>query len=219
MTSSMVRFRVGTEHFVFPRLFDYRPSLRVTFENFVPVDREIVSFVRISETDATVGERLRESREVAELERIGHDGANSLYEIEWADEEDLPELFRALIDNDVTVFSVRAADGDWHFEVRFSSTEEMSEFQNRCLQSGIPLQVEELHEFGQDGSPGRILTKRQQDILKLATEKGYYKVPQDTTLEKLASELGIEVSSASECLRRAEDRVMQRYWKRGRSGQ
>lgn len=53
------------------------------------------------------------------------------------------------------------------------------------------------------------LTDRQGEVLERAFRAGYYEVPRDCTLAAVADELGVDTSTASEILRRAEARLVE----------
>lgn len=52
------------------------------------------------------------------------------------------------------------------------------------------------------------LTEQQQKTLQLAVDRGYFKVPRDTTCEDLAEELGVSPSAVSNQLRRIEAAIL-----------
>jgi predicted DNA binding protein len=57
----------------------------------------------------------------------------------------------------------------------------------------------------------RILTKRQESIVKTALEKGYYDFPRKTTGRELSKSLNISPSTLSEILQRAERKLIDYY--------
>ncbi|MDS0474571.1 helix-turn-helix domain-containing protein [Natrinema sp. 1APR25-10V2] len=57
----------------------------------------------------------------------------------------------------------------------------------------------------------QLLTDRQQRCLTVAYRQGYFDVPRECTLEKLAEILDVDKSSASETIRRAEDRIIGQF--------
>jgi predicted DNA binding protein len=57
------------------------------------------------------------------------------------------------------------------------------------------------------------LTARQEQILQIALEKGYYEFPKNITLRQLARALDISPASLSEILRRGQKRVLQEHFK------
>jgi hypothetical protein len=56
-----------------------------------------------------------------------------------------------------------------------------------------------------------VLTERQREVVRTAYELGYYEVPRETTTEDVASELGVDASTVTEHLQRAERNLLGRY--------
>lgn len=73
-----------------------------------------------------------------------------------------------------------------------------------------PLEFELQSIVGQDSTEG-LLTDRQQEVLEAALRMGYFEVPRDATLEAVATELGIDKSTASGVLRRGEARMLKAH--------
>jgi predicted DNA binding protein len=72
------------------------------------------------------------------------------------------------------------------------------------------LQYELLSLVTRSESTG-LLTDRQREVLGVARRAGYYEVPRRTTLQTVAERVGIDKSTASEILRRAEGRLVDWY--------
>lgn len=68
-----------------------------------------------------------------------------------------------------------------------------------------------------DDRPGGLLTDRQREALETALRLGYFEVPRDATLAEVASELGVDTSTASTTLRRGEARLLE--WQLAGPGQ
>ena len=60
---------------------------------------------------------------------------------------------------------------------------------------------------------GSIITARQEQIVKIALEAGFYDFPRRITLRKLAEKLNISPSTLSEILRRAERNIIETYFR------
>jgi len=56
-----------------------------------------------------------------------------------------------------------------------------------------------------------LLTTRQRECLAVAVREGYFEVPRECTLADLSATLGVDKSTASETLRRAEARLVKRF--------
>jgi len=57
------------------------------------------------------------------------------------------------------------------------------------------------------------LTARQEHILQIALEKGYFEFPKKITLRQLAKTLGVSPATLTEILRRGQKRVLQEHFK------
>jgi len=55
------------------------------------------------------------------------------------------------------------------------------------------------------------LTDRQRDVLETAYEMGYYEVPRKASSDTVAAELGLEVSTVTEHLQRAERNLLSHH--------
>jgi predicted DNA binding protein len=53
-----------------------------------------------------------------------------------------------------------------------------------------------------------LLTDRQREVLRAAVREGYFTVPRECTLAELSDSIGVDKSSVSETLRRAEARLV-----------
>jgi predicted DNA binding protein len=53
-----------------------------------------------------------------------------------------------------------------------------------------------------------LLTDRQRELLKAAVREGYFTVPRECTLAELADAVGVDKSTASTVLKRAEARLV-----------
>lgn len=70
---------------------------------------------------------------------------------------------------------------------------------------------------GYTGTEGSLdmLTQRQQEIIQLAFEGGYYNVPQQTSIKELATVLDLDKSTVWEHLQRAEQKLLAEMINRG----
>lgn len=57
------------------------------------------------------------------------------------------------------------------------------------------------------------ITYREEEILKIALEMGYFDFPKKVKLEELATIVGIAPSTLSEILRRGQKKILERYFK------
>jgi predicted DNA binding protein len=78
-------------------------------------------------------------------------------------------------------------------------------------QNGVGVEIAELGDYDRRyATVTGGLTDRQYEALETATDLGYYAAPRAASLEAVADAMGVSSSTASELLRRAESRLMQR---------
>ncbi|WP_430506087.1 helix-turn-helix domain-containing protein [Haloparvum sp. PAK95] len=94
-------------------------------------------------------------------------------------------------------------------ELKVRTTDDGLSALRRTLEaSAVAFEVRSVHANLE--SP-RLLSDRQERVLRTAVEAGYYAVPQDTTVEAVADDLDLAVSTVSETLARAERQLAGRY--------
>ncbi|SFH40181.1 HTH DNA binding domain-containing protein [Halorubrum aquaticum] len=62
------------------------------------------------------------------------------------------------------------------------------------------------------------LTDRQQEVLEVARERGYYEIPRQASVREIADEIGCSKSTAADHLRKAEARLVALYDDRSATG-
>ncbi|ADC64247.1 Bacterio-opsin activator HTH domain protein [Ferroglobus placidus DSM 10642] len=73
---------------------------------------------------------------------------------------------------------------------------------------GVEFEIVYKGRFGEKDK----VTLREEEILKIALEKGYFDFPKKIKLEELASQLNIAPSTLSEILRRGQKKVLEKYF-------
>ena len=58
------------------------------------------------------------------------------------------------------------------------------------------------------------LTKRQEEIIQIALERGYYDIPKKITIDKLAKIFKVSPSTLAEILQRGEKKIMKQFFNR-----
>jgi len=73
---------------------------------------------------------------------------------------------------------------------------------------GAKPELKKVGEYEGDEEPLDSLTERQREMVETAYEMGYYEVPRQVSTEELADELGVDGSTVSEGLQRAERNLL-----------
>ncbi len=120
------------------------------------------------------------------------------------------KICSAITDVDASCFiSTAATEEDCSVGYRLLlSSEDIPVIMNRLSKTGAEYKIAEISAV----SSIRGLTSKQEVILKTAMELGFYDFPRRISQEDLSEKLGIKPSTLSEILRRAEKKVVGRYF-------
>lgn len=120
----------------------------------------------------------------------------------------------ALTDRAITLVEATAAVGGrlrgcsssrdgWQFQLRFPSRDALVAFNGRCRELDVSVTVEHLRLADEECEGVVSLTEKQQELLAVAYEEGYFDVPRRISQDELADRLGVSKSAISQRLRRA----------------
>lgn len=118
-------------------------------------------------------------------------------------------MYAAAIEEEgIFVAGVRSVD-HWAVQMRFPDDDAFATFRDRLEQSDLGLQSVERH--ADEVRANRYdISEPQREILRLASEHGYFDVPRRASLADLADDLGVSSQAASERLRRGLDSLVER---------
>lgn len=103
-----------------------------------------------------------------------------------------------------TPFEVGNGVATWEIT---TSSDRLSALGTQLDEANIEFDVEYIHDEPSDPA-GRLLTDRQQEVLVVAAEQGYYDTPRRATLTEVSESLDISKATASDILHRAEGTVL-----------
>ena len=83
----------------------------------------------------------------------------------------------------------------------------MDRFLEQLKKKGIIAKIERIGYYFKS----TLLTKRQNEIINLAYQKGFFNIPRTVSLSKFASDLNISKSALSETLRRIFKKLAHNY--------
>jgi predicted DNA binding protein len=203
--SSLVEFTVDADQFQLGRVFAPVSGVRVEIVNLVPVDTELVPYLWVSGDDETLAEaadRLAAADVVRDSILMSEHAGRRLYRVEWT--ADIDGLFDCVPAHDVAVYRAVGTDDRWGFTVFSSSAESLQAFHGALAAHGVPITVQRTHN-PVDVAPDPLveLTQKQREALRVAFERGYFEVPQRTTLGEIADGIGVSRQAVSNRLTRA----------------
>lgn len=159
---------------------------------------------------------LTDAFDVAEWTSIGAAGTTRRYQAVPAlgfeeqlgdDIDDLGGL-EALATVEAVIERIEVTTDGWRQSGWFADREAFGEFSS-FWQRNADFRLRRLTRDGESEPPGDALTDRQREALRTAYEMGYFEIPRGTSLEAIATELGVSASSVSERLRRAQTQLIE----------
>ena len=137
-------------------------------------------------------------------EQVANEGPHYVYLVEGASATDTVEL-----DDDRFPRTEDVEFYDDGFTLTYADQQERISNELAELQAeGIEVTLRKLQDYRVQETPLDCLTDRQQEVLEVAFENGYYDVPRQASTTELAAELGLDDSTVSEHLQRAERNLL-----------
>lgn len=186
-----------------------RPTLRrapdVTvdpeYRTIVGTNRTVLYVTARGSTYATFESALREDPTVDEPTLVERYADRRVYRVELTDRAITYVPKTAELGGRV-LGSTSSRDG-WIVELRLPDRDSLVEFNEYCRERDVTFQVTHLRsaEGEEDAVVG--LTEKQQELLTVAYEQGYFEVPRGISQSELADRLNVSKSAISQQLRRA----------------
>lgn len=201
--SVIATFRVDSTDFAIGRAFEALADVSINAEPIVPASVGLAPYFWLDGgADETALDSFRADDRVAAATVVDRYADRHLIRVDWRIRDD--EFVGAITDTSAVVLeAAREEAGHWIFQLRFDEYDSLSSFNSRCLDQGIDLDLDQIHDSSGTQTQGQAdLTPSQHEVLLAAIEGGYFEVPRETTLVELGEELDISDSAASQRLRR-----------------
>lgn len=193
------------------------PDLYVTdvSRSFPDATFRLLSGVRTGDTASELGEAITGDPDAVASAFRAHD---AIYEFEVLNQTD-DRLLTTYETTDVDLyafvedvefppeFPIEVRDGHYEFDLT-GTHEEFDQFRETLEDIGAPYEL--LSKVGEERSD-RLLTRRQKELLAAGLREGYFEVPRRCTLADLADTMGVDKSTASGVIRRAQERLVAWY--------
>lgn len=191
-------------------------TLRWEQTDLTAADRvKMLAWLEGTEADVdTFEEHLSSDPSVSEYSRLTSAGERHLYQFYFTESARERSIYRGLVETGSVVKRATATADGWEFDIAFPSQSALDEFQSLCEGTGPDYRVRRV--FTENATllnePVEELTDKQRELLRMATERGYFAVPREANLGDLADALDISHQAASERLRRAQAIVNRRIF-------
>lgn len=200
--SVIVVLNLPSRAFELGRILPMEGEASIVLETMVPLEERSIPFFRVHGERTSFEEKVSDHWAVNNIHVVStHDG-DTLYALDWDVSKDT--FFEGVVGLGANILEARGVADTWEFELRFPSHEDLSRFQEYCVDNDIPIDVKGLYNPTKpDAGPWFGLTGPQREALTRAVEEGYYSIPRESSTRKLADEFGISDQAMTERLRRA----------------
>lgn len=162
--------------------------------------------VRVHVAEPVDTDALGDVPAVAWVERAAGDGSGETYLLE-VDVDRADNMVDACSADLVMCGTIEVSDGGFTFDVagpQDAIAETIAEYER----AGADVALQTLRDYEYTPEPVQALTDRQQEVLAVAYEEGYFDVPRGATTEDVAAELDLDSSTVSEHLTRAQHNLL-----------
>lgn len=122
---------------------------------------------------------------------------------------DHESVLTAITNTSVTLLTGKGSGGQWIFEIRGDTREEIAEFQRYCNEHSLPTELVLLHAISPiDATTEYILTDDQREVLELAYSRGYFDSPRGVDQADIGEELGVTRQAVASRLQRGLQRLV-----------
>lgn len=110
--------------------------------------------------------------------------------------------------NDIVYLDIQTTQDRVHFTARVPDRAALKRYRQGCQERGVDFRLQGLYSEDDDTAARYGLTERQASALLEAYESGHYDIPRRTTLDELATKLGISRQGVSALLRRSHRQLI-----------
>ena len=197
--TTVVEFRVAAFDAVLGEVFDLVPSAVCEIEQVITSEGHGLWLAGAPQDDLEAA--LRADPSVDAYDLISAIENRWLYDVVFTPGS--VDVFATIVAHRGTVLSATAEDGWWHLSVRFVDREDASEVYDHLTGDGTNATLVRLSNLSEQAPVDYGLTPKQYEALLAALDHGYFTIPRETSMEELATELGVSHQALSERLRRA----------------
>lgn len=201
--SVIATIEVPAEEFILGGVLAASTGVRIRLERVIPMGDSFVPYVWVSNDGLEeLAETLEQEADIASVEVLDTVNGETLVRIEWT--QNVDGLVSVITGTGGKILHAVAEDGLWTIQLRFDDHDHLTGFYHRCVEAGLSLDLQSVHNPGlpQAAGVGLGLTDAQRETLLYALEAGYFEVPRRINLTGLSDHLGVSDTAISQRIRR-----------------
>ena len=197
---------IPSEEFELGRVFEQHPDITIDIERIVPLGDAVIPLFWVTNgTPEAIQSTLLDSPHTEIVRDLTDAGERVLFEVRW--DLDIDGIIQPLIDTSARVLEATGNTEKWEFRIRFSTQEDLNEFNQTATNKGIPVTLRHLYNPTPPEEQSS-LSDEQRKAITEAYRRGYFNIPRDVTAANLAEEFEVSDSALSERLRRGLSTVV-----------
>lgn len=207
--SVIAEFTVPSDDFALHHTLAAAPEMIVEIERVVATmgDKVMPYFWVKGGDQADFKDALRDDSSADNTTLVDEVENSVLYRAEWT--ENIESIIYAYVEIGATILQATGRDEQWELQLRFDDHEKVSQFQEYCDENSISFELTNLYQQEQPMASAQYgLTPKQRKALVTAQKLGYYDVPQESTMEYIATEIGLSQQAVSKRLRYGHDNLI-----------
>lgn len=201
-------FTVDQDDFPLSAVFDDLVDVTIELDRVVPSSGGVIPYFWIySEDSSKLRTDLSEDVGIDQVKFIDTVPEGMYVRIDW--NLDHESVLTAITNTSVTLLTGKGSGGQWIFEIRGDTREEIAEFQRYCNEHSLPTELVLLHAISPiDATTEYILTDDQREVLELAYSRGYFDSPRGVDQADIGEELGVTRQAVASRLQRGLRRLV-----------
>ena len=219
--STIAELTLPAAEFALHETLETVPEAKFEIERVVAHDSQrVMPFVWAADEAVdreTLDEALDADPSVANVTALADFEDDWLYRMEWV--TDIRVVLHVLLERDGTILTANGRDDRWYLRILFPDRESLSATHDFCREEGLAFDVRRVYELDSERRDQHGLTDAQHETLVTALERGYFDIPQATTLDELATEFDVSRQALSERLHRGHKALIESALVVGRFGE
>ncbi len=218
--STIAEITIPAEEFALHETLDALPDAQFEIARLVAHESDrVMPFIWATDEGTereTFDEVMTDDRSVENVTELASFDDEWFYRMEWV--ENIEVVLHTLLEQQGTILNADGRDDEWHLRILFPDRDSLSATYDFTREEGLTMTVESIYELDGEHRDRYGLTETQHETLIAAVEQGYFDIPQQTTLDDLATELDITHQALSERLHRGHKTLIENALIVGRMG-
>lgn len=205
--SVIVTLSISAEEFKLGRVLRVEGNAVVSLESIVPLGEESIPFFRVQGGRESFESTARDHHSVNRIRLVSTHEDEALYALDWNTTQN--GFFEGITATNGYVLEANGTPSEWTFDLRFNTHESLATFQEHCMNSSIPIEVQRIYNPTKpEAGPWYGLSGPQRETLTRAVRRGYYDIPRQCSTKELADDFDLSDQAVIERLRRGIDNLV-----------